>query len=145
MLSFLYGPTLTSIQDYWKNHNFDFIWTFVGKAVSLLYNMLSRFVTPFLPRSKCLLILWLQSVSAVILKPPVWGAASNPGKVWIQQKDRRKKTQPFLPDFLSEDIEFLIYNLPLVLRPPLWTESHLWLSWGSSLQRADCGSFQPPQ
>ena len=35
--------------------------------------MLSRFVTPFLPKSKRLLILWLQSVSAVILKPPVWG------------------------------------------------------------------------
>ena len=43
--------------------------TFVGKIMSLLFNMLSRLVIPFLPRSKCLLILWLQSPSAVILEP----------------------------------------------------------------------------
>ena len=44
-------------------------WTFVGKAMSLLFNMLSRFVIAFLPSSKCLLISWLQSPSAVILEP----------------------------------------------------------------------------
>ena len=44
------------------------LWTFVGKVMSLLYNMLSRFVIAFLPRSKCLLISWLQSPSAVILE-----------------------------------------------------------------------------
>ena len=44
-------------------------WTFVGKVVSLLFNMLSRFVIAFLPKSKCLLISWLQSPSAVILEP----------------------------------------------------------------------------
>ena len=44
--------------------------TFVGKVMSLLLNMLSRLVITFLPRSKCLLILWLQSPSAVILEPP---------------------------------------------------------------------------
>ena len=43
--------------------------TFVGKVTSLLLNMLSRFVIAFLPRSKCLLISWLQSPSAVILEP----------------------------------------------------------------------------
>ena len=43
--------------------------TFVGKVVSLLFNMLSRLVITFLPRSKCLLISWLQSSSAVILEP----------------------------------------------------------------------------
>ena len=43
-------------------------WTFVGKAMSLLFNMLSRLVTTFLPRSKRLLISWLQSPSAVILE-----------------------------------------------------------------------------
>ena len=43
--------------------------TFVGKVMSLLYNMLSRFVIDFFPRSKCLLISWLQSPSAVILEP----------------------------------------------------------------------------
>ena len=44
-------------------------WTFVGKVMSLLCNMLSRLVIAFLPRSKCLLISWLQSPSAVILEP----------------------------------------------------------------------------
>jgi len=44
--------------------------TFVGKVMSLLFNMLSRLVITFLPRSKCLLISWLQSLSAVILEPP---------------------------------------------------------------------------
>ena len=45
-------------------------WTFVGKEMSLLYNMLSRLIITFLPRSKCLLISWLQSPSAVILQTP---------------------------------------------------------------------------
>ena len=44
-------------------------WTFVGKIMSLLFNMLSRLVIAFLPRSKHLLISWLQSLSAVILEP----------------------------------------------------------------------------
>ena len=44
-------------------------WTFVGKVTSLLFNMLSRLVITFLPGSKCLLISWLQSPSAVILEP----------------------------------------------------------------------------
>ena len=45
-------------------------WTFVGKVMSLLFHMLSRLVITILPRSKCLLISWLQSPSAVILEPP---------------------------------------------------------------------------
>ena len=45
-------------------------WNFVGKVMSLLLNVLSRLVIAFLPRSKCLLISWLQSPSAVILEPP---------------------------------------------------------------------------
>uniref|UniRef100_A0AC11EJK4 Uncharacterized protein n=1 Tax=Ovis aries TaxID=9940 RepID=A0AC11EJK4_SHEEP len=44
-------------------------WTFVSKVMSLLFNMLSRLVITFLQRSKCLLISWLQSPSAVILEP----------------------------------------------------------------------------
>ena len=44
-------------------------WTFVRKVMSLVFNMLSRLVIGFLPRSKCLLISWLQSPSAVILEP----------------------------------------------------------------------------
>ena len=45
-------------------------WTFVGKVMSLLFNMLSRLVIAFLPRRKCLLISWLQSPFAVIFEPP---------------------------------------------------------------------------
>ena len=45
-------------------------WTFVGKVMSLLFNMLSMFIMDFLPRNKCLLISWLQSPSAEILEPP---------------------------------------------------------------------------
>ena len=45
-------------------------WTFVGKVMSLFYNMLSKFIIAFLPRSNCLSIPWLQSPSAVILEPP---------------------------------------------------------------------------
>ena len=44
-------------------------WTFVDKVMSLIFNMLSKLVITFLPRSKCLLISWLQSPSAVILEP----------------------------------------------------------------------------
>ena len=51
-------------------------WTFVGKVMSLLFNMLSRLVITFLPRSMHLLISWLQSPSAVILEPPTIKSAS---------------------------------------------------------------------
>ena len=44
-------------------------WTFAGKVMALLFNMLSMFVIVFFPRRNCLLILWLQSTSTVILKP----------------------------------------------------------------------------
>ena len=45
------------------------IWTFVSKVMSLLFYVLPRLVIAFLPRSKCLLVSWLQSPSAVILEP----------------------------------------------------------------------------
>ena len=60
--------TLTSIHDYWKNHSFDWM-DLCQQIMSLLFNMLSRLVTVFLPRSKCLLISWLHSPSSVILGP----------------------------------------------------------------------------
>ena len=55
MLSFLYSPNLTSIHEYWENHSFDQM-TYVGKVISLLFNMLPSLVIAFLPRSKNLLI-----------------------------------------------------------------------------------------
>ena len=63
-----YCPVLTLVHDYWKTTALT-IWTFVGKVMSPLFNTLSRFVIAFLPRSKSLLISWLQSPSTVILKP----------------------------------------------------------------------------
>ena len=57
--AFFYGPTLTSLHAYWKNHIFA-RWTFVGKIKSQLFNMLSRLVISFLWRSKPLLRSWLQ-------------------------------------------------------------------------------------
>ena len=67
-LSLLYGPSLTSILDYWKNHSFD--WTDLCQQVMpLLFNTLSRFIIAFLPRSGHFLISWLQSMSALILEP----------------------------------------------------------------------------
>ena len=67
VLKFLYSPTLTSIHDYWKKHSFDYM-DFVSKVMSLLFNKLSGLVIALLPRSKYLLISWLQSRSTVILE-----------------------------------------------------------------------------
>ena len=63
--SFLHSPILTSYMTTGKTIALT-RWTFVGKVMSLLFNMLSRLVVTFLPRSKRLLISWLQSPSALI-------------------------------------------------------------------------------
>ena len=68
VLCLLYGPTLTLCMMTGKNIAFT-VWTFVSKVMSLLCNILSKFVIAFLPRSKYLWILWLQSLSRVILEP----------------------------------------------------------------------------
>ena len=68
VLSILYGPALTDDPDYWKTIALT-RQTFVSKVTSLLFSMLSRLVIAFLPRSKHLLISWLQSPSSVILEP----------------------------------------------------------------------------
>ena len=65
VFSFLYGPTLTSIHDYWT-----IVWLDgLLLAMSLLFNMFSRLVIAFLPRSKRFLISWLQSQPEVTLEP----------------------------------------------------------------------------
>ena len=68
VLSFLYGPNFTSIHESGKTTALT-RGNFSGKSMSLLFNMLSRLVITFLPRSECLLISWLPSPSVVILEP----------------------------------------------------------------------------
>ena len=70
VLNLLYGSTFTpyGFFPYWKNHSFGYM-DLVGKVLSLLFNILSRFIIAFLPKSKCLLISWRESPSAVIWKP----------------------------------------------------------------------------
>ena len=74
-------------------------WTFVDKVMSLLFNLLSRLVIAFLPRTKCLLISWLQSPSAVILEPKIppdiWNLKYNTNEYIYEQKQthrHRKQT-----------------------------------------------------
>ena len=69
VFSLLWGPTLTSAHDYWKDHSFDYVDICQQSWCLCFFNTLSSFVIAFLPRSKCLLISWLQSLSAVILEP----------------------------------------------------------------------------
>ena len=84
VLSLLYGPVLTLVCGYWKSHSFD-LWSFVGKVMFPLLNMLSRFIIVFLQRSKDLLFhgfshhpQWFESLrkenlSLIPLFPPtVW-------------------------------------------------------------------------
>ena len=66
-LSLLYCPALTSIHDYQETVALT-RWTFVGKVMSLLFNMPCKFVIAFLPRSKRLLISWLQSPAAMFME-----------------------------------------------------------------------------
>ena len=69
VFTLLYGPTLTSVHESWKK---PYLWLYrplLAIFNILLSNILSRFIIAFLPWSKCLLILWLQSPSTVILEP----------------------------------------------------------------------------
>ena len=67
-LGLFYSPTLTYPNMATGETIALILWTFAGKVASLLFNILSRFVIAFLPRSKCLSISWLQSPSTVILE-----------------------------------------------------------------------------
>ena len=69
MLSFLYSPSLHPYKTTGKTITLT-RWTFVGKVISLLFNMLTRLIINFLPRGKRLLISWQQSPSAMILELP---------------------------------------------------------------------------
>ena len=73
-------------------------WTFVGKVMSLLFNMLSRLVITLLPRSKCLFISWLQSPSVVILEPPK-----------IKSATVSTVSPPIFPEEVGPDAMILIF------------------------------------
>ena len=81
VLSLLYNPNIISTHDYWRNYSLNYM-DFVGKVMSLFFNAPSRFVIAFLPRSKHLLISWLQSLSTVILvstvSPPIYHEVMGP-------------------------------------------------------------------
>ena len=85
----LYSPALTTTRDYWEDQNLDHM-DLVSRVMSLLFNTRSRFVIPFLPRSNCLLISWLQSASTVILEP---------------QKRKSATTSTFSPSICHEVME----------------------------------------
>ena len=84
----LYGPALTTERDYWEDNSLDYMDLCQQSNVSAF---VSRFVITFLPRSNCLLISWLQSLSAVILEskkrkcinfhisPSIWHTVMGPG------------------------------------------------------------------
>ena len=93
--------------------------TFVCKVMSLLFNMLSRLVITFLPRSKCLLISWQQSPSAVILEPP------KIKSVTVSTVSHMQSTSCEMPGWVKHKLES---RLPreisitsyMQMTPPLW-------------------------
>ena len=79
------------------------IWTFVGKVISLLFTVLSRFIIPFLPRSKCLLISWLQPLSTVILQT---------------KKIKSATVSTFSPNLFAMILVFWMLSFKLVFHSP---------------------------
>ena len=138
----LYRPTLTSIHDYWKNQSFD-RQTFLDKVMSLLFNMLSRLVITFLPRTRHLLILWLQSPSAVILEPkkikPLTASIVSPSFAmkwweWMPQSlcfECWVLSQLFHSPLLPSSRGSLV---PIHFLPLGWCHLHIWGYWYFSQQ-----------
>ena len=77
-------------------------WNFLGKVMSLLFNMLFRFVMAFLPRNKCLLISWLQSPSAVILEVP-------PQKIYIKSLTVSTASPSICREVMGPDAMILVF------------------------------------
>ena len=132
----LYGTILKSVHDYWKNHSFDYM-DFVGKVMSVFFNMMSRFVIAFHPRSKNLLISCLHAPSTVILEP---------------KKIKSATVSIFSPSICHEvmgpDAMILVFWMflsqlfcfplsvssrgslvPLLFLPFCWCHLHIWGCW----------------
>ena len=139
VLSLLYDLTLTSILDCWKNHSFDYRSLVARWLMSLLFDMLSRFVTAFLPRSKCFL-----NVVAEVTVCSDFGAQENkichsfhffPFYLWWSDG-----TDAMVLMFLNVEFQdsFFIFPLflssrassvPLHFWPLLWYHLHIWGCW----------------
>ena len=120
-------------------------WTFVGRLMSLLFNMLSRLVITFLPRSKRILISWLQSPSAVILEPPKIKSDTVPTvSPSISHEVMGPDAKIFVYWMLSVKPAFLlssfIFNPAFslssftLLLPLQWYHVHIWGCWYFSQQ-----------
>ena len=114
------------------------IQTFFSKVMSLLFNMLSRFVIAFLPRIKCLLISWLQSPSAVILEPkrikPVTVSTVSPSICYEMMRPDAMIfifwRLSFKPAFHSPlSLSSRGFLVPLHFLPLGWCHLHIWGYW----------------
>ena len=109
MLSFLHSPTIT--HPYMTTGKTIALtrWTFVDKVMSLLFNTLSMLVITFLPRSKRLLISWLQSPSEVILEPPnfPWSDGTRCHDLRFLNVELEANFFDFLFHFHQEAFQFL--------------------------------------
>ena len=122
------------------------VWTFVSKVISLLFNMLSRFVIACLPGSKHLLISWLQSASTVILEPKKIKSATvfipTPHPIYLLWSDRTRCHDlsflnvefqaSFLTSLLSPSSRSSL--VPLHFLPLGWYDLHIWDCWYFSHQ-----------
>ena len=131
MLKLLYGPTFTSVHDYWEKTIALIIQTFVGKMMFLLFNMLSRFVIAFLPSSKCLWISWLQSPSTVILEAKKINSVSvSIFSSSICHEMVRSGECCFKPAFSLYSFTFIKMLLSSSSVLPLrWYHLHIWSYW----------------
>ena len=116
------------------------IQTFVSKVMSLLFNMLSGFVIAFLPRSKCLLILQLQSPSAVILEPKKIKSVTFPYLFTVKWWYQLPRSSFFECWVLSQIFHFSLSPssksclVPLCFLPLEWYHLHIWSCWYFSQQ-----------
>ena len=108
-------------------------WTFVGKVMSLLFNILSRLVITFLPRSKHLLISWLQSPAAVILESKKEHQRMNAFELWCWRRllrvswTARRSNQSILREISPEySLEGLMLKLKLQYLATWWKELTHW-------------------
>ena len=138
VLSFLYGPVFTSIHDFWKAISLT-IQTFISKGMSLLFNLPSRFVTGFLPRSNCLLTSWLQPRSTVILESKkIKSVTAFIFSISTYHEVMGPDAMILFFLMLSFKLDFSLSSrgslVPLHFLPLEWYQLHIWGHWYFSWQ-----------